>query len=591
MLPESESQEGAEGGLEMEVETGEVDALVSDLFTCAEERPSPVKPPIKVDVSINGQSVQMELDTGAAVSVCTYRRFKELWPDGDRLLQPSSRLLRTFSGEKLSVRAMGTLLEKYSELFKDDLGCARDVELNIPVDPAVKPIFYKPRTVPLAYREKVDAELERQIKEAAGDLPEPGETLHLVEMMDASPVTAAVVRLVTERDATLSRVLQYTRDGWPEDKSGESPELSAYRMKQAFRGGQRRPLLVPGGQEAVLCADWARGAGVPMTVRAALLLAALLVAALGAEGTPGRWRRHGWPALRPEQLSGRRHSQTHGSVRRSLALSDGSWRPGQGAVPRLRHGHDLRRRWERQRARRRGRAEAAVVSEWPAHASETPPPFRISDTLTEILTESEEQYLRALTSHQELAAAGDGAGSTSPNPPQRTASPTPGQQDPELGIVTKFLQLVESQQRLGENCTAGTDFQLEGVVDRYGQERFRYQAELTVKMANLLTRLWKFSPDVMDNENLLKALVLSLTEADDDIFAAGNCYDQKQYKDYHLFCPFAYRLPEGPILLKDLAVEYDYLSNTSEWYFTARKRAAKLIRETAGRPELGKRIN
>ncbi|KAF0300281.1 hypothetical protein FJT64_027233 [Amphibalanus amphitrite] len=104
MLPESESQEGAEGGLEMEVETGEVDALVSDLFTCAEERPSLVKPPIKVDVSINGQSVQMELDTGAAVSVCTYRRFKELWPDGDRLLQPSSRLLRTFSGEKLSVR-------------------------------------------------------------------------------------------------------------------------------------------------------------------------------------------------------------------------------------------------------------------------------------------------------------------------------------------------------------------------------------------------------------------------------------------------------------------------------------------------------
>ena len=61
--------------------------------------------------------------------------------------------------------AMGKLLEKYSELFKDDLGCARDVELNIPVDPAVKPIFYKPRTVPLAYREKVDAELERQIKE------------------------------------------------------------------------------------------------------------------------------------------------------------------------------------------------------------------------------------------------------------------------------------------------------------------------------------------------------------------------------------------------------------------------------------------
>ncbi|XP_043216310.1 uncharacterized protein LOC122378840 isoform X1 [Amphibalanus amphitrite] len=77
----------------------------------------------------------------------------------------------------------------------------------------------------------------------AGDLPEPGETLHLVEMMDASPVTAAVVRLATERDATLSRVLQYTRDGWPEDKSGESPELSAYRTKQGELSIQNGCLL------------------------------------------------------------------------------------------------------------------------------------------------------------------------------------------------------------------------------------------------------------------------------------------------------------------------------------------------------------
>ncbi|XP_043215920.1 uncharacterized protein K02A2.6-like isoform X2 [Amphibalanus amphitrite] len=62
-------------------------------------------------------------------------------------------------------------------------------------------------------------------------------------MMDASPVTAAVVRLATERDATLSRVLQYTRDGWPEDRSGESPELSAYRTKQGELSIQNGCLL------------------------------------------------------------------------------------------------------------------------------------------------------------------------------------------------------------------------------------------------------------------------------------------------------------------------------------------------------------
>ncbi|KDR09188.1 hypothetical protein L798_01114 [Zootermopsis nevadensis] len=69
-----------------------------------------------------------------------------------------------------------------------------------------------------------------------------------------------------------------------------------------------------------------------------------------------------------------------------------------------------------------------------------------------------------------------------------------------------------------------------------------------------------------------------MVEFDEDIFAAGNCYDQFQYKDYWLFCPYAYRLPEGPILVKDLAVEYKYLSNTSEWFYIARKHAENVIR-------------
>lgn len=147
-------------------------------------------------------------------------------------------------------------------------------------------------------------------------------------------------------------------------------------------------------------------------------------------------------------------------------------------------------------------------------------------------------------------------------------------------VVTKFLRLIETQHFLGENCTAGTHLNLgEGVVDRYGQERFRIEADVAVNRANMLTRLWKYAgPSVMHNEYLLHASVFSMVEFDDDIFAAGNCYDQYQYKDYQLFCPFAYRLPEGPILAKDLAVEYKYLSNTSEWFYIARKNAERVIR-------------
>lgn len=149
-----------------------------------------------------------------------------------------------------------------------------------------------------------------------------------------------------------------------------------------------------------------------------------------------------------------------------------------------------------------------------------------------------------------------------------------------VDIVTRFLRIVESQHLLGENCTAGTDLNLgEGVVDRYAQERFRVEADVAVNRANMLTRLWKYAePSVLMSEYLLHASVFSMVEFDNDIFAAGNCYDQYQYKDYWLFCPYAYRLTEGAILVKDLAVEYKYLSNTSEWFYIARKNAENVIR-------------
>ena len=82
----------------------ENDAVVGDLFACSDAGVSRSRPPILLDMMLNGQHVQMELDTGASVSVCSYSRFKELWPSGDRLLHPSKLLLRTFSGEKLVVR-------------------------------------------------------------------------------------------------------------------------------------------------------------------------------------------------------------------------------------------------------------------------------------------------------------------------------------------------------------------------------------------------------------------------------------------------------------------------------------------------------
>uniref|UniRef100_T1JDG3 G-protein coupled receptors family 3 profile domain-containing protein n=1 Tax=Strigamia maritima TaxID=126957 RepID=T1JDG3_STRMM len=142
-------------------------------------------------------------------------------------------------------------------------------------------------------------------------------------------------------------------------------------------------------------------------------------------------------------------------------------------------------------------------------------------------------------------------------------------------LVTKILRMVETQHVMGENCTAGTDLILaDGVI---ASPRFRLEADVAVNRANFLTRLWRYAPDALRNaEYILYAGVRSMIDFDDDIFAAGNCYDLGAFNE-ELFCPFAYRLANGSVVAKDLSEEYKYLSNTSEWFYRARTSAYRVI--------------
>lgn len=157
-----------------------------------------------------------------------------------------------------------------------------------------------------------------------------------------------------------------------------------------------------------------------------------------------------------------------------------------------------------------------------------------------------------------------------------TVHPTPSKAD----IVGQFLQQVEEFERNIDNCTLGTQTNLgEGVVDQYGVGRFTGEALVAVNRANFLTRIWKYAePEVLSSEQLLFSLVRSMVELDDNIFAAGNCHSHLAYKDYRLFCPFAHRQRNDSkmILVKDLSIQYDYLGNDSEWFWTLRQHASHL---------------
>ena len=57
--------------------------------------------PIQVEVSIDGQGITVELDTGAAVSLVSEITYKRLWPK--QVITRSTATLTTYSGEVLKV--------------------------------------------------------------------------------------------------------------------------------------------------------------------------------------------------------------------------------------------------------------------------------------------------------------------------------------------------------------------------------------------------------------------------------------------------------------------------------------------------------
>jgi len=176
--------------------------------------------PLMVLVGINGRNVEMEIDTGAAVSLISRAAFDNLWCEADKpTLRPMSQKLATYTGESITpcgrcqvsveyngrqyrlplvvvpgagpmllgrnwlqvvqlswkriyqlksvnaTPAIEDIIAKYPDVFKNELGTLKGFTAKLSVDPRTKPIFCKARHVPFALREKVDKELDRLVSE------------------------------------------------------------------------------------------------------------------------------------------------------------------------------------------------------------------------------------------------------------------------------------------------------------------------------------------------------------------------------------------------------------------------------------------
>ncbi|UYV65830.1 K02A2.6-like [Cordylochernes scorpioides] len=61
---------------------------------------------------------------------------------------------------KISESCIDSLIESYANLFKDELGCLKDVKLDISIKKEEAPVFCKARSLPYSLKKKVEDELE-----------------------------------------------------------------------------------------------------------------------------------------------------------------------------------------------------------------------------------------------------------------------------------------------------------------------------------------------------------------------------------------------------------------------------------------------
>ena len=77
-----------------------------------------------------------------------------------------------------------------------------------------------------------DALCQLLLPESISSTPIPTETVLLLEQMNEMPVTAEHIKMWTQRDPILSRILQFTQHGWPARLQATDESLRPYWSKR-----------------------------------------------------------------------------------------------------------------------------------------------------------------------------------------------------------------------------------------------------------------------------------------------------------------------------------------------------------------------
>lgn len=187
----------------------EEDAYV--LFRVNDDRIAPVMARLTVD----GAQLEMEVDTGAGISLVSEATYTNLWPKNPPVLQQTHVRLRTYTGEPVVILGVVQVMVKYKDqqeklklhvvkgagpsllgrdwlskldidlgslnnlstepsteavlarhksVFEEELGLIQSTTAKIRVDPQAQPIFCKPHSLPYSQKEKVEKELQHLVE-------------------------------------------------------------------------------------------------------------------------------------------------------------------------------------------------------------------------------------------------------------------------------------------------------------------------------------------------------------------------------------------------------------------------------------------
>ena len=232
--------------------------------------------PITVAVQINGVAVSMEVDTGAAMSVMTVSQQQKVFPQAE--LKPSNVVLKTYTTEALQVHgemaahvqyhdqsytlpilivdgdgppllgrnwlnklklnwgslayssaasmpSLQNILNSHADVFKNELGTAKDIKVSLTTKPTAQPKFHRPRPVPLALKDVIGAEIDRL------------EQARILEKVDHSDWATPIVP-VPKKDGQIRICGDYKVSVNPSLAIDQHPLPSAEEIFASLSGGQ-----------------------------------------------------------------------------------------------------------------------------------------------------------------------------------------------------------------------------------------------------------------------------------------------------------------------------------------------------------------